>query len=251
MKPTNNILDQWILARLNQLVAQVTYGLETYELDKAARPIADFVDDLSTWYLRRSREKIKSEGGETLRLVLLELSKVMAPFMPFIAEDIYKRAGGELESAHLESWPSFAKASEGQAQIIGDMEKTRELVEKALAARDTEKIKVRQPLATLKTKIKLSDEFLELVREEINVKKVEFDEKLESDVWLDTTITPELKEEGDLRELVRDLQDQRKKLGLKPGEPATLKVQPEFKHLLSKYEAHLKKTASATNFEFE
>ena len=101
LKHCQNILDQWIISRLNELNSEVTDGMEKYELDKATRPFADFIDDLSTWYLRRSRDRFKSAGGDdesdkvaalaTTRLVLLELSKLLAPFMPFVAEDIYMR----------------------------------------------------------------------------------------------------------------------------------------------------------------
>ena len=113
---STNILDQWILSRLNQLNSEVTQAMEKYELDKATRPFADFIDDLSTWYLRRSRDRFKGDDENdkvaalsTTRLVLIELSKLLAPFMPFIAEEIYMKLNGGIESVHLENWPSSRK----------------------------------------------------------------------------------------------------------------------------------------------
>src|SRR3989338_4731481 len=107
--PDKNILDHWINTRLAQLITQTTESLEKYELDKASRPINDFVDDLSTWYLRRSRTR--SEALPKLRQILLESTKIMAPFMPFIADDIYRRLKSDTneESVHLENWPKLEK----------------------------------------------------------------------------------------------------------------------------------------------
>ncbi len=108
---SSNILDRWIFARLSQLVSETTSGFESYELDKATRPLNDFIDDLSTWYVRRSRDRFKTDGVDkeqalaTLRHVLLTAAQVMAPTMPFFADDLYRKMKGEGESVHLSIWP--------------------------------------------------------------------------------------------------------------------------------------------------
>ena len=151
-----NILDRWILSRLNELNKEVTAGMEKYELDKATRPFADFIDDLSTWYLRRSRDRFKGDDEDdkvaalsTTRLVLIELSKLLAPFMPFIAEEIYVKLDGGKESVHLESWPSQGKID---IDLLGNMKVVREIASLGLEARSKAKINVRQPLGKLLVK---------------------------------------------------------------------------------------------------
>ena len=264
-----HILDKWIVARLRELTLEVTTALENYELDKAARPIADFIDDISTWYLRRSRERIKSDDiGEsaqalnTLRHVLSELAKVMAPFAPFFAEYLYqtvkdkglKIKDSSNESVHLEPWPSSAKASEGQGEIITRMKEVRRITSLALEARAKANIKVRQPLATLKirnpkSEIRNKREFLNLIKEEINVKEVVFDETLQNEVELDVTMTPELREEWILRELVRFVQGMRKKGGFVAGESATLLVSADgsSKRFIEQNEQELSRVAFLKN----
>jgi len=222
-----NILDQWILARLNELIKEVTKAMENYNLPQATRPIADFVDDLSTWYIRRSRDRFKADDEKdkeaalnTTRFALLQLSKVMAPFTPFIAEQIWQKVTGndfkdEEKSVHLEGWPEAGRVD---SQIIAKMEDVRNIVELALAKRDEAGIKVRQPLNQLliiNYKLSIDHEFLELVKDEVNVKEVVFkDDKGNMEVELDTEITPELKAEGVKREIVRLVNGLRKDAGL-------------------------------------
>ena len=230
-----HVLDQWIAARLAQLTDEVTRGLEAYELDRAARPFADFIDDLSTWYLRRSRDRFKEDGPEktaalaTTRHILLETAKLLAPFMPFLAEDIYQRAKGsttgEKESVHLEAWPVAEKFD---ASLISNMAETRRIASVALEARMKAKLNVRQPLAKLSIRktsatTALSQEFLSLIVDEINVKAVDVVE-ISNEIELDTVITTELKEEGNVRELIRVIQDLRKKENLTISDLVTLKV---------------------------
>ncbi len=227
----SHILDRWIVARLNQLTGEVTRALEAYELDKATRPLGEFVDDLSTWYLRRSRERIKSEVLEereaalsTLGFVLREFAKVLAPFAPFAAEHLYRAVGGKTESVHLEEWPSEGKINE---TVLKEMEDVRKIVSLGLEARAKANIKVRQPLSKLNVKseeLKVSHEGIELIRDEVNVKEVIYDTKIQNEVELDTILTPELKDEGALRELTRFVQEMRKAQGLRVGELATLAV---------------------------
>ncbi len=229
---SKNILDRWIVSRLNELNKEVTEGMEKYELDKATRPFADFIDDLSTWYLRRSRDRFKGEDEAdksaalaTTRLVFLEVSKLLAPFMPFLAEDVYMRLKGGRESVHLESWPALSAIDK---DLIENMKLVRDIASLGLEARSKAKINVRQPLSKLKVqnaKFKIEDKnLLDLINEEVNVKEVVVDGSISTEVELDLNITPELKEEGELRDLMRAIQDRRKEQKLTIQDRPILKV---------------------------
>ncbi len=242
---SKHVLDRWILVRLEELFQQSTEGYESYQLYEATRPLTDFIDDLSVWYLRRSRERFKEEGQDkknalaTLRYVLYQLSLIMAPAMPFFAEYLFAavREITDQESVHLEQWPNIKGHDDSDLKTA--MNEARNIVSAALAQRTLKGIKVRQPLASLKVKGKkvkgkkvkgLQDELLDIIKDEVNVKEIIFDEAMEHLVELDLEITPELKEEGMVREVVRALQDMRKEQGLKPEDkmlvwlmaPATL-----------------------------
>jgi len=260
---SKNVLDRWVLARLDGLVSEVGKELDNYELDKATRPIADFIDDLSTWYLRRSRDRFKSEDKqsalETTYYVLVTLAKVLAPFMPFTAEGVYKEAGGEKESVHLEDWPQktqgiiskIFKAKE--PEILKEMEEVRNIVSLGLEERADAGIKVRQPLQRLKIKSKkLKNDLLQLIKDEVNVKEIVFDETIKKEVELDTELTLELKREGQYRELLRHIQDLRKKEGLVPSDLAGLTVETneEGKELIKEFEEQIKKIALLHNVKF-
>ena len=241
-EPKETILDTWITARLNELLETVTVSLDKYELDRASRPILDFVDDLSTWYLRRSRDRFKSED-ESVRfsasfytaLVLRKLATVLAPFVPFIAEEVYGRVGGEKESVHLENWPK----SEGfDSKIIEDMKKVREVVTSALELRQKAGHKVRQPLASLSIHDSFSQELLEIIGDEVNVKKVSVSDDLE--MKLDITLTDELKDEGFVRDIIRSIQDARKSEGLSPSEKIHLVINTNKKSVVDSYSGMIK-----------
>lgn len=219
-----NILDKWLLAKLNSLIQEVTEAMNNYELSKAVRPIAQFIDDFSTWWLRRSRDRFKSPDDSDKRQALavfyhslIELSKVMAPFTPFIAENIYQAVGADRESVHLERWPEAQKKMIDE-KLLWQMDQVRKIVELGLAERAQSGIKIRQPLNKLTIKDqkarKLADEFLALVAEEVNVKRVEFLPADELAVELDKAISPELAAEGMARELVRTINARRKRAGL-------------------------------------
>jgi isoleucyl-tRNA synthetase len=240
-KDSMHVLDRWIVSRLQELVRDVTAAMENYEIDKALKPIEAFIEDLSTWYLRRSRDRLKGDGNEktaaltTLRRVLATLSKTMAPFTPFVSERLYQSVKGKVgeESVHLEGWPEEVTPDNG---IIERMAEIRNIVSLALEARAKANIKIRQPLSQLIVKSKLKAvstedlaELLNLVREEVNVKSVTFDPVLEEEIDLNTNITPELKEEGQVRELLRFLQDMRKKAGLNPKDAIALRVNADEK----------------------
>ena len=261
---SRNVLDIWIMARLDQLTASVGAGLESYELDKAARPIEDFVDDLSTWYLRRSRDRFRGDDATdkqaalaTTRVVLLGLAKSVAPFMPFLAEEVYKRAGGKLESVHLEDWPEANM--EAEESVFTGMEFVRSIASMALMQRMENKIPVRQPLPrlTVKHNGKAPDFWnagLEhILKDEVNVKEIVFGGSLGESglpIKLDTGITPELKEEGDVRELVRKIQDLRKEKGLSMKDRASLTAPEDLKSLIFKHEPEIKKATNIVSIEY-
>jgi isoleucyl-tRNA synthetase len=219
---SDNVLDKWILVRLNQLIKTVTEEMDKYNLPLASRPITDFIDDLSTWYIRRSRDRFKGADKEdrdkalaVTGFVLKELAKVIAPFMPFIAEQVWQKVTGndfkdENKSIHLELWPEHGNMGTQEHKnmdIISDMEKVRKIVELGLSKRDEASIKVRQPLSQLRIKnYELKEEYVDLVKDELNVKEV-ISEKGDGDisVELDTEITPELELEGIKREIVRSI----------------------------------------------
>jgi isoleucyl-tRNA synthetase len=256
---SSNIIDQWILARTNKLINDVTGGLNNYRFFEPTREIREFIADLSQWYLRRSRDRFKGDDLEdkesalaTTKYVLLTLAKVMAPFTPFFAEFIYQEVGGEKESVHLEDWPAAGKVDE---QLIKDMEQVRSISSRGLEARTVAKINVRQPLATLrikdsKLKIQERSHFVELIKDEVNVKEIVIDTSLEKDVELDLNITPELKLEGEFRELLRKIQDMRKEKGLSVGDKAALIIPDDFKVLIDRFGDEIKKTTGLISIEF-
>ena len=217
-----HVLDRWILSRLNKLVVDTTNRLEAYVVTETVRELGAFIDDLSTWYVRRSRDRMKGEDETdrraavtTLRTSLMTLSKLMAPFAPFLAETLYKQVGGGLESVHLEDWP-VADASLIDEKILEEMGRTRSIVSKALERRSDAGINVRQVLAGMIVALpsgEFAPEYQELVKDEVNVKSVEV-QKGEYAVELDLTLTPALVREGTVREIIRRVNDLRKQSGL-------------------------------------
>jgi isoleucyl-tRNA synthetase len=242
------VLDRWIVARLQELVREVSDGMNTYDTVAAGRPIRFFIDDLSTWYVRRSRERFKKEGDDqraalaTLQHVLMELSKVMAPFMPFISEWIYKAVGGSLESVHLEAWPQ-AEASLIREDILENMGQVRSIVSRALERRSEAGINVRQVLAGMTIVLpsgELAFAYQELVKDEVNIKSISI-QKGDYAVELDLQLTPELVREGTVREIIRRVNDLRKTQGLSladrielyvTGEPEVMRAIEEHKEAL-------------------
>lgn len=234
---TTHLLDRWVLSKTATLVEQVTKNLEAYEIVEAARLIPDFVTELSTWYVRRSRDRMKGEEQKqvtvVLDAVLLTLVKLMAPFTPFLADTLYRELGGEQVSVHLEAWPDVVSEWKDE-QVLKDMELVRKLVTKSLEARAVAKIPVRQVLGGLTVNfadVKESERFgsnqalIDILKEEVNVEDVEVfggasgidDVKgtgEDASVELDTQMTPALLAKGARREIVRQANALRKNLGL-------------------------------------
>ena len=219
---TNNLLDKWILSSLESLNLKTIEKLDNYDIVGTARLFEEFIDDLSNWYIRRSRKRLqkpenkkeKEEASQTLYCVLLKLSLLLAPFIPFSAESMYRDLKGKEESVHLNRYPSSEKDLIDE-ELEEKMAKVREVIALALAERAKLGIKVRQPLAELQITdygLKGEKELLELIKNEVNIKQITFGKTLK----LDAKITPKLKEEGIIREIVRNIQEMRKKAGLKP-----------------------------------
>jgi isoleucyl-tRNA synthetase len=212
-----HVLDRWLLSKLTGLVAAVSSGLDSYDANEPARRIQRFVDDLSNWYIRRSRRRFwKSQSDsdklaayQTLYEALRTVSQLMAPFAPFTSDAIYRNLSND-ESVHLSDFPEPAPNQD--LQVEADMARARQAVEAGLSARDSARLKVRQPLASIALPGEpLPEDIAAIVREELNVKGLVFEAP---EVKLDTEITEELRLEGLAREVVRAIQDRRKKLGL-------------------------------------
>lgn len=222
-----NELDAWIEIKLNNLLKEVTNSLDIYQIDKAAKPILDFVDELSTWYLRRCRDRFKDTEAEivtkNLLIVLLNLSKIIAPFTPFMAEEMYlfvknfANVKDIKESVHLENWPEVKDIKD--ISVLEKMTQTRQVIEQGLALRNKSGIKVRQPLESISVpRFMLENLYQDIVKDELNVKKV-----IEDDlVALDTNITEELRVEGVVRDIIREIQSKRKDLNLVPNDKINL-----------------------------
>lgn len=236
-----NPLDIWLVSRVHQVRNQITEGMEAYNIPAALSSVLEFIDDMSNWFVRRSRRRFwkseddqdKLEAYSTLYYALIYLAKILAPFTPFLAEELYQKMTGagvvnsEIpESVHLLDWPEAGVIDEA---VLTQMAKTREIITAGLAERmkKTEseaQIKVRQPLAKLVyAGEKLDDFYEQIIMEEVNVKSVEHGETLA----LDKTLTPELLEEGKIRELIRFVQAARKKAGLNVDDRIRLMVSME------------------------
>lgn len=235
-KKTNanqSVLDKWILSRLNETTKIVTESLLKYDSQSGALALESFVSDFSTWYIRRSRDRVGEEFFQTTFEILTVVSRLLAPFMPFVSEEIYKNLTGE-ESVHLTKWPN---AGDIDQNLIENMSKVRKIVELGHAKRKENNLKVRQPLAKIVVSgFSVPENLTYLIKDELNVKSVEMKSGNQS-VDLDTKLTPDLIAEGNAREIVRQIQDARKeaKTALDEKIVVTIPSWPE------KYEEFIKK----------
>lgn len=258
---SKNILDQWIVVRLYELIESIKNNLDNYKLLEPVRAIREFIDDLSTWYLRRSRDRIKEgdvDAKNTIYYVLKTLIKLMAPFAPFTTEDIWQKLKNEddEESVHLAPWPmSTSDMDNIDKNILGEMEKVRKIVSLGLQARQKSGIPVRQPLIAIKLKnYDLDKEYTKIIKEELNIKMVITDEKMTEELEINTEITEELKKEGQYRELLRAVQDMRKKNGLNPNDVVTLYIETNVggQELINSFdEEEFKKTIGAKEIKIK
>ncbi|MEX2052920.1 MAG: class I tRNA ligase family protein [Candidatus Paceibacterota bacterium] len=217
-KPANK-LDEWVLSRLSTINLELTSSLDKYDPTTAARSLEGFVSDLSNWWIRRSRPRFQNpKNNEALekdlrffRFLLVETSKLAAPFTPFLADHVYKKLVNKKESVHLEDWPKVKKGTISE-DLEGAMSELRNLVTEGLAQRKSKSIKVRQPLANISIKRgeAFDPELEKLVMEELNVKEVAYDPEQKDRVMLDENLTRELIIEGYAREVIRQIQDMRK-----------------------------------------
>ncbi len=233
LESLTNPLDEWIISRIHSVSKIIEENMQIYDLPNAVKPIIPFIEDASNWYIRRSRKRFwkssndqdKDSAYQTLYYILVQLSLIMAPFTPFLAEELYhKLVSGE--SVHLEYWPKSGHINE---LVLQKMTYLREIITKALAIRASEGIKVRQPLnaITIRTnnnQAELERFYLEIIKEEINVKSVIFKASLNDELMLDTKITPELKREGYAREIIRQIQQARKQAGFEVDDRIVLSL---------------------------
>jgi isoleucyl-tRNA synthetase len=240
--PPKNILDRWIWARTQELINGVTENLDKYDTVRATRLISEYIDDLSTWYLRRSRGRKEAEFFDTLRHSLLLAAKVCAPVMPYISEAIYRELNRrpEAPSVHLADWPEARELAPEEKNLLRDMATIREAASLGQAARKALNIPVRQPLPRLafftKEDMAPTAELMRVLLDEVNVKKFdpalpgEKSEKIKVmpgnalvlNLYLDASVSEDLRLEGLVRALERAIQELRKKRGFKVGEMAAL-----------------------------
>ncbi len=243
---SSNILDIWIMSRFSKLEKTVTEHMDAYKLMESTRAIRVFIDELSTWFIRRSRDRMKSEGEDailatnTLYTVLKSISIILAPFMPFFADELWNtmRIESDEISVHLSDWNTIINFKINE-QVETEMTKARNFISLGLKQRQDAKIKVRQPLASVSIGHEFSEAFKEIIMDELNVKQVVAN-STDDFVQLDTIITDELIKEGEARDLIRVIQDYRKECGFISKDRAVLYISKslnavtEFKDMIFK-----------------
>lgn len=231
---SNNIMDKWIISRTEELNQTIQKNLEKYNTIKACEFTKKYIDDLSTWYIRNSRDRFNTDdesARKTLRYVLEKITKILAPIIPFVTEKIYQDMNGKNKSVHLEKYPRPNKKSINK-ELEQEMELVKWTVSQGLKERDKAQIGIKWPLskATIKYYKNFSKELNQIIKEELNIKKLEYKEAHEKDwgITLDTNITPELEAEGFAREISRKIQATRKKASLIKTDEIEIEIISEF-----------------------
>lgn len=236
-----NPLDKWVVSRVHQLNEHVTKHMDDYNLPVTLSEFLPFIEDASNWYVRRSRRRFwksdddsdKADAYRTLHYVLMKLSVIIAPFAPFLAEELYQKLGGGSESVHLLDWPTNYTKDE---KVLTEMATVREYVNQALSLRATQRIKIRQPLASVSVpSVGEVINFEDILKDELNVKEVLHGKELS----LDFELTPALKREGYIREVIRHVQAARKDAGLKVDDRILLTLQTGSADLLEAISEHV------------
>ena len=255
---SKHVMDKWIISRLNNLVGEVGENLNKYNTIKATLAIKDFIDDLSTWYVRNSRERFNEDdenARKTLRKVLEETSKVIAPITPFLAEKIYQTLNENKKSVHLENWPEFDK-KKIDTQLENQMNLVREIVSVGLKQRDQNNVPLKWPLLKVEvsSKEKIPENLKKVIIQELNVKKYSEKESKENElkIELDFNLTPELEAEGFAREISRKVQALRKKMGLNKENLIELEIEVGkiYKEKLEKQANLIKERTNSKTLKF-
>jgi len=252
-----NPLDRWIVSRLHELNQQITTDMDNYNVPDALSGILPFLDDASNWYVRRSRRRFwkseddsdKSDAYRTLHYVLMKLSLLLAPFTPFLAEELYQKLGGKAESVHLLDWPTDYTIDQ---QVLEEMGEAREFINEGLSLRAKAGLKVRQPLASVTVpSVGKAMDYEPILLDELNVKAV----KIGDAVAIDENVTPELKREGLMREIIRHVQAARKAAGLNVDDHIVLALMvvpsgaEELEKAIEEYSATIGEETLADSFE--
>ena len=252
-----SLLDKWLLSYLKMTEEKITLYLDNFKVNEASRLIDDLIDNLSRWYIRRSRRVFQKKenlqqwqvSSRVLLKAIKETTLILAPFCPFSSEIIFQkiRSKNDQVSVHLMDWPSFSK-EEIDFQLIEKMEQVKNLASLALASRQEKQIKLRQPLKTLilkDTALSSEEELLSILKDEVNVKEIKFDNNLNEELTFDFSLSEDLIEEGILREVIRKIQAFRGENNLLPADKIVLGIiaDKDLEEILKKNEEIIKKEA--------